>query len=165
MKILFIQLTVYQPVKIHVTTRFTHVTHSKYNWTLWLRWFNVTVRATMFLEVCDSCSDVFVKCVVSEISGQVHHTVFNKLFTSCQACLRVEGRFKHLFWHTIRPMWGNVRQVRLPCIFEPFSIELPVCLEERILKKYNFRNTLSTLRNNVVIVNVLLTVHHSKSVQ
>jgi hypothetical protein len=52
---------------------------------------HVTVDATIGLAACYSGSDRFIRHAVLAFSGQKRVTVFNNLFTKCQACLRVES--------------------------------------------------------------------------
>jgi predicted ABC-type ATPase len=48
-----------------------------------LRWFNATVRVTIVLAMCESCSGRFIGRAVSAISTKGFQTVFNYLFLSC----------------------------------------------------------------------------------
>jgi hypothetical protein len=41
---------------------FTHVMHSRLNWSVWLRWFSATTCAMIGLAVCESCCSHFIKC-------------------------------------------------------------------------------------------------------
>ena len=60
---------------MYATLCLTHPSPSWWNWAVCGRWFDATLRATIVLAVCESCSSL----AVSAIYGQGLETVFNIL--------------------------------------------------------------------------------------
>lgn len=72
--------------QIYVTPPFTHMSPSRLNWTVLFRRSNFTVRAALLLALCESRSGRFISCAVSTIPRKVQQTLYDSLFTACQAC-------------------------------------------------------------------------------
>ena len=104
---------------VHYIVLDTSVTDSRLNLTRWLRWCDVPYTCRQTGNFCKSHSCHEHHHTLSTVSRQEPQTVLNNLFTSCEACLRIEGgQFQQPIRHALSyPAWGNVRPWSLPRVW------------------------------------------------
>lgn len=84
------------------------LTQSRFNWNVWLRRFNITMRTTTIHAECDSRNGRFITRAVPEMSRQKLQTVSNTLFLRCKKCLKLETHHFRRLRQVMIYVWGNV---------------------------------------------------------